>query len=125
MKIAIKFSLSLVAALILAMYSTALRAQEESFSSQELQELRQPQHAELQNIDDDKPLIMDVDFRSTKGNTPSSSNAANGATSQNTKSKVDSANKQALKSKKEEDPLNFNFLYFIIQRFKISDIVDE
>lgn len=28
-------------------------------------------------------------------------------------------------SKQEEDALSFNFLYYIIQKFKISDIVDQ
>ena len=30
----------------------------------------------------------------------------------------------ATKAKPEEDALSFNFLYFIIQKFKVSDIVD-
>ncbi len=34
--------------------------------------------------------------------------------------KADAANK----AKPEEDALSFNFLYFIIQKFKVSDIVD-
>jgi hypothetical protein len=32
---------------------------------------------------------------------------------------------KAAPSKNEEDALSFNFLYYIIQKFKISDIVDQ
>lgn len=128
MKMVLKINLSLFAAFALAMCSASLWAQEENFSSQELQDLKQqPQHQELQNLGDDKPLIMEVDSRGTRANVPSSSNkenATNGVGTQANKQKSDT-NKSSVKEKNEEDPLNFNFLYFIIQRFKISDIVDD
>jgi hypothetical protein len=35
------------------------------------------------------------------------------------------ASKKASVDKKEDDALSFNFLYYIIQKYKISDIVDQ
>ena len=32
--------------------------------------------------------------------------------------------KSSEKAQKEEDPLSFNFLYYIIERFKLSDIIE-
>ena len=32
--------------------------------------------------------------------------------------------KPAEKAEKEEDPLSFNFLYYIIEKFKMSDIIE-
>lgn len=122
MKIARKIKLSLFPAVALAMCSISLLAQEENFSSQELQELKQPQHTELLNLEDDKPLLMEVETKTTRVNAPSSStkeSSTGGSPTQASKTKT------AAKEKGEEDALNFNFLYFIIQRFKISDIVDD
>lgn len=38
--------------------------------------------------------------------------------------KTEKSPKEAEKAKKEEDPLSFNFLYYIIEKFKFSDIVE-
>ena len=117
MKAGLKFKLSvcLIGFLLLGVYN--LRAQEENFYSPEQQELKQ--HPEL-NLDDDKTLIMEGDQTKTAKAMPS-----NGKDSNGNQVKKTEANKTANKEKAEEDPLNFNFLYFIIQRFKISDIVDD
>jgi hypothetical protein len=124
MKIAQKYKLSLLATTALALCSLSLRAQEENFSAQEMQELKQQQHAEFLNLEDDKTLIMEVDSKTGKIISPSTSSKDNSNTSTTSqgKSKTDSKSNTA---KEKEDPLNFNFLYFIIQRFKISDIVDD
>ena len=37
---------------------------------------------------------------------------------------VEKAQKDEEKVQKEEDPLSFNFLYYIIEKFKLSDIVE-
>jgi hypothetical protein len=34
------------------------------------------------------------------------------------------ASKSSEKEQKEEDPLSFNFLYYIIEKFKLSDIIE-
>lgn len=120
MKAGLKFklSLSLVGLLFLGAYH--LRAQEENFSSPEQQELKQ--HPEL-NLEDDKTLIMIEADQSAK---PAKAMPSTGKDTNNNSTKTKSeASKSAAKEKAEEDPLNFNFLYFIIQRFKISDIVDD
>ncbi len=93
-------------------------AQDESQPSPEVQELNQ-QHPEL-NLNDDKTLLMEVDAKASK--TQSTNHEGNANTSKN---KSDGAAKPSSSEKTEEDPLSFNFLYFIIQKFKISDIVDD
>lgn len=124
MKMELKFQLSLFASLALAMCSFSLLAQEENFSTQELQELKQQQHAEFLNLEDDKTLIMEVDSKTGRVISPSTSSKENPSNASNAaQGKPKSDSKSAAKDK--EDPLNFNFLYFIIQRFKISDIVDD
>jgi len=87
---------------------------------QEIQELNQ-QHPEL-NLNDDKTLLMDADQKASKSqsNLHEVGNAAN-----TSKNKSDNATKPSSNDKAEEDPLSFNFIYFIIQKFKISDIVDD
>lgn len=46
------------------------------------------------------------------------------STSKSGKSKVGEASKVSA-AKPEDDALSFNFLYYIIQKFKISDIVEQ
>ncbi len=115
MKVKIKFSLVLFLALFLLGFKS--NAQDEQ-PSQEVIELNQ-QHPEL-NLNDDKTLLMDADVKASKG--PNSRDTNVPATAP-VKGKPD--NKPSSGEKTEEDPLSFNFLYFIIQKFKISDIVDD
>jgi hypothetical protein len=116
MRAKIIFSLSVAAGL--GFCSLPVFAQEESQGNAEIQELSS--HQEL-NLNDDKTLIMDADVKTTKMNsavrdTPSMSQSSNAKkTEQQQKSTGD---------KTQEDPISFNFLYYIIQKFKISDIVD-
>ena len=93
-------------------------AQEDVQAGTEVQELS-PQHPEL-NLNDDKTLLMDADVKASK----SQSNTREPGPV-NVKGKSDGATKPSASEKAEEDPLSFNFLYFIIQKFKISDIVDD
>lgn len=93
-------------------------AQEEGQTATEVQELNQ-QHPEL-NLNDDKTLLMDADIKASK-NQPNTRETV----PVNVKNKSDGATKPSSSEKTEEDPLSFNFLYFIIQKFKISDIVDD
>ncbi len=74
-------------------------------------------HPEL-NLDDDKTLLLE-----SEGQKPSTSQTISKETvtvNKSAKSKSDKAHPD----KEEEDALSFNFLYYIIQKFKISDIVD-
>lgn len=77
-------------------------------------------------VKEDKPLIYEPEGKSTQKeqtvNTTTTTSST--ATSSKTKAKTSESNKTAA-SKNEEDALSFNFLYYIIQKFKISDIVDQ
>lgn len=113
----IKLKFSIVLFLVACLFAFKANAQDEG-QPQEVQELNQ-QHPEL-NLNDDKTLLMDVDTKTVR----SQSNARD-ASVNNLKSKPDNQSKPSANEKTEEDPLSFNFLYFIIQKFKISDIVDD
>jgi len=65
-----------------------------------------PNHLEY-SLTDDKPLLLDHDSKS-KGPTRDS---------------IATHNKPL--NGEDEDALSFNFLYYIIQKFKISDLIDE
>ncbi|HNP07241.1 MAG TPA: hypothetical protein PKN99_06425 [Cyclobacteriaceae bacterium] len=82
---------------------------------------QEPSYQEL-NLNEDKSLIYDVNenrsYRSTTTNVVSRDSVSVKAT----KAK---ASKKSPDGKKEEDALSFNFLYYIIQKYKISDIVDQ
>ena len=115
MKLKLKFSLALFLASCLFGFSAS--AQDEGQAGAEIQELNQ--HPEL-NLNDDKTLLMDADVKA-KNQTGSKENNAQ---INSAKGKQENQNKPS-SEKTEEDPLSFNFLYFIIQKFKISDIVDD
>lgn len=113
-----KLKFSLVVLLVGCFIGFTAKGQEESQPAQEVQEFNQ-QHPDL-NLNEDKTLLMDADNKASK--TPSNTRDSNAA---NIKSKTEPVAKPAVGEKTDEDPLSFNFLYFIIQKFKISDIVDD
>ena len=105
-----------------ALLSTSANAQHEGLSPNESQD---PNHLEY-NLTDDKPLLLEHDSK-LKGPTRDSIAPRNRPVSTVTpsaKAKSSEHNK-SLTSKEEDDALSFNFLYYIIQKFKISDLVDE
>jgi hypothetical protein len=112
------FSLSV----FLAFWLMSTRVSAQEGGGTEIQELNS--HPEL-NLSEDKTLIMEgADTKSVKGtqinrdtNAPS-----NNAKKQEQQQKPSS---NPTNDKTQEDPLSFNFLYFIIQKFKFSDIVDD
>jgi len=119
MQIKLKFSLALFLASCL--FGLMANAQDEGQQpTAEFQELNQ-QHPEL-NLNDDKTLLIDVDAKAPKIQSITHEVGSAGNTS---KGKTDNSTKSSSNEKTEEDPLSFNFLYFIIQKFKISDIVDD
>lgn len=80
---------------------------------------QEPSYQEL-NLNEDKSLIYDVN----------ESNRSSRTTAITYKDSValKTARTKAIKKsddKKSEDALSFNFLYYIIQKYKISDIVDQ
>ena len=116
----VKLKFSLVLFLATCLFGIRVNAQDEGQPSLEVQELNQ-QHPEL-NLTDDKTLLMDADVKAPKIQSPAHEV---GTAVNNSKNKSDNSAKASSSEKAEEDPLSFNFLYFIIQKFKISDIVDD
>ncbi len=111
MQVKLKFSLPvLFVAWMLYLTSNAQDGIQPDADTKELNN-----HPEL-NLNDDKALI-DFDAKS-----PKIQSAPVNPTTANNKKADKVADK---KDKTEEDPLSFNFLYLIIQKFKISDIVDD
>ncbi|MCX8490668.1 MAG: hypothetical protein ORN54_06330 [Cyclobacteriaceae bacterium] len=95
----------------------SVQAQENIPNDPQEREIKEPNnHPEL-NLDDDKTLLLESDGQRPSNNHPVSKEAV--TVSKSAKSKTDKTNPD-----KEEDAMSFNFLYYIIQKFKISDIVD-
>ena len=120
-----KLKFSLVLFLATFLLGIKVNAQGEGQNS-EFQELNQ-QHPEL-NLNDDKILLMDGEVKpaKTQSNLHEASNpAVQSPSNVNAKNKSDGPTKTSSNEKTEEDPHSFNFIYFIIQKFKISDIVDD
>jgi hypothetical protein len=117
MHLNLKFSLPLFVLTFFCALTTY--AQDESQMGPEVQESNH--HSDL-NLNEEKTLLMDADMKSNKVQTigREGNNSTIGS-----KIKIENQNKPSASEKTEEDPLSFNFLYFIIQKFKISDIVDD
>jgi hypothetical protein len=120
----IKFSYILKSLIItgVSLLSFASFAQEEGLPSYELQDAN---NQELNINNEDKALIYEQDIKSSK-NTPSESHQ--NAPIAPTKVKNSDSNKSSSNSantKEGEDALSFNFLYYIIQKYKSSDIIDQ
>jgi flagellar motor protein MotB len=73
-------------------------------------------------LKEDKPLIYEPEGKSTQKE--QTVNTTTTTSSSKPKAKTAEPSKTAA-SKNEEDALSFNFLYYIIQKFKVSDIVDQ
>ncbi|MFZ6001929.1 MAG: hypothetical protein ACOYW3_15565 [Bacteroidota bacterium] len=79
------------------------------------------------NSYDEKPLIMESDLKyPTKASrdTANHTRSSQAHSSKNAKAAATDPRKPA-SGGKGEDPLNFNFLYYIIQKFKTSDLIDQ
>ncbi len=111
------FSLSTLAAI--GLLALPVAAQEDAQSNAEIQELNN--HQEL-NLNDDKTLIMDAEAKSPKTH---QANRDSSPAQINVKKQEAPQKPSSSSVDKSDDPLSFNFLYFIIQKFKISDIVDD
>jgi hypothetical protein len=72
-------------------------------------------------VKEDKPLIYEPEGKSTQKEQTITTTST---TSSKPKAKTTEPAK-ATAAKNEEDALSFNFLYYIIQKFKVSDIVDQ
>lgn len=87
-------------------------------------ELLDPNHSEL-NLNEDKILLTEHESKPTLPARDSAMvhSKPTLVTTPVTKSKT--AEHKPSTAKEEDDALSFNFLYYIIQKFKISDLVDE
>jgi hypothetical protein len=106
---------------LMAVWLTATRAfAQEGNTNADIQELNS--HPEL-NLGEDKTLIMDADAKPPKTSQPGRDSAA--PLNAPKKQEQQKPTSNPTNDKTQEDPLSFNFLYFIIQKFKFSDIVDD
>lgn len=122
--VTMKQKFSVIAVLILAFagllgYSAQAQENRED-PAEEIKELNAT-HPEL-NLEEDKTLISEPDQKGN-GQHPAVLKEAPASTLKSSKTKVDGVKPVA--EKEEDDALSFNFLYYIIQKFKISDIVDN
>jgi hypothetical protein len=82
-------------------------------------------HPEL-NLNEDKTLLFEPDRNSSSEKSVQNKEQITITPSRSTKSKTtDLTQKAAAAKNPEDDALSFNFLYYIIQKFKISDIVEQ
>ncbi|MFZ5972260.1 MAG: hypothetical protein ACOYXA_11765 [Bacteroidota bacterium] len=73
---------------------------------------------------DEKPLLMEGELRNSgKIVRDSTVTIKSGSAKTAGRSGASDAKKSTVKS--GDDPLNFNFLYYIIQKFKTSDLIEE
>ena len=101
-----------VLTLITFMGATPALAQEEGIPGYELQEAVHP------GINtEEKTLLLDPESKAFR--------PVRDSLAVRTQRKASESAKPAGKPKNEEDPLSFNFLYYIIQKFKASDIIDQ
>ena len=70
---------------------------------------------------DEKPLLYDPEGKTSRTTIDSSSSKSPSLTP----TKKPPMPAEVKKSKEESDPLNFNFLFYIIQKFKSSDLMME
>ena len=85
-------------------------------------EIQDPTHSEL-NLDEDKTLIYDHPshtsiLRDSVQMAPRVAPAA-------AKMAKPEPHKGSRKEKDEEETLSFNFLYYMFQKFKMSDLIDQ
>jgi hypothetical protein len=78
---------------------------------------------------DDKPLIYEHELKNNSKivrdtASTSRSNSSNTSSAAKTKS-APSTEVRKPNNSRGDDPLNFNFLYYIIHKFKSSDLIDE
>ena len=97
----------------LILFSVNSFAQENEIPNSEI-----PSSVHPTEVVDDKPLLFEHEIKASRKDT--------------IQTKIIPALQTKIKSEqskpgsgKEEDALSFNFLYYIIQKFKISDLVDN
>lgn len=101
--------------------SGSVDAQDKGLSPNELLD---PNHSEL-NFNEVKTLLSDPESKSKAPARDSATVHSNPGLVTTPVTKSKSAEHKSFTGKDEDDALSFNFLYYIIQKFKISDLIDE
>jgi hypothetical protein len=81
---------------------------------------------ETPKTDPDPSFSTESEIKNNKLTTPVTAMPAGGskeALRDTAQVKIMKPIKPAEKAQKEEDPLSFNFLYYIIEKFKLSDVI--
>ncbi len=123
----IKFSHVLTIAVIAfgSLVSVSLFAQDEGRTSSEFQDVN---HQEVNTTDEEKMLPFEHESKSTK-NISSETHQSQVITPVKPKAtethKANSTSPNSSNSKDGDDALSFNFLFYIIQKYKFSDIIDQ
>lgn len=115
-KFSFLLAFSIASTLSLLVNAVPSYAQDEGIPGYELQD---PMHPGINT--EEKVLLVDPEtkaFRSGRDTTTMVSRSS-------AQRKVADSGKPSGKPKDEEDPLSFNFLYYIIQKFKVSDLIDQ
>jgi hypothetical protein len=111
----VKVSTILVTSAAVFLLTLSAQAQDEL----PILELQDPNHREL-NLNEDKTLIYDHPGHTSVRD--SSQVAPRIVPAQPVKPKQEG---QKNKGKDDEDTLSFNFLYYMFQKFKMSDMIDQ
>ena len=117
MKVKVSTLLASFAAVFLLTFSA--KAQEEL----PVLEIQDPNHREL-NLDEDKTLIYDHPSH-TSVTRDSISAPSRMLTNPVPKAAKPETHKSGRKGGEEEDTLSYNFLYYMFQKFKMSDLIDQ
>ena len=125
MKIKFSHILASAAIVFISFLSLTSFAQDEGQTSNELQDVN---HQELNLNDDDRALIYEHETKAGK-NTPNE--AHQNSVVNPAKTKISESHKATAvpnnnsNTKDGDDALSFNFLFYIIQKYKFSDIIDQ
>jgi hypothetical protein len=115
----VKFWSVIFALSLFALMSRKAQAQDESVTPGELQD---PTHQEF-NLNEDKTLLVDHDSKSKTTRDSTGTHSKSGVTP--AKGRSSDHNKPSNGKEEDDDALSFNFLYYIIQKYKISDLIDD
>jgi hypothetical protein len=109
----------LLASFIAILFALSVKAQDEL----PLLEIQDPSHREF-NLDEDKTLIYDPNSH-TNTSRDSIQSTPRVVPFVPLKTAKPDSHRNTAKEKEEADALSFNFIYYIIQKYKMSDLIDQ
>jgi hypothetical protein len=117
-----KLNVSNLLTTLAAVFFMALSAQaQEEMPILETQDPN-PNHREL-NLNEDKTLIYDRTSSHTTAVKDSIQSAPRVSPNHSNKAKMDAGKNNSKEA--YDDALSFNFLYYMLQKFKLSDLIDQ